>query len=329
MAAQLVLPGRPVRGGGRAAGEGLAIEVARLAELPRALQRRVVRHAAERLGAAPDFEATEALRNLALAGRAGQKCELTGGLRGERTHRELRLTGTEAGSSAGADPAPVLTIQVPGERVMPEWGIRVRISIEDSSGLKAARGDSGAFAAPLKASPDTKPESADKVVTGKYAVDESAYAVDESAVLPAVSDQRLVCRGRWAVLRPWKAGDRVRLRHSGGPRKVKEVLERMRVTGSARANWPVLELDGRIVWMQGVQLEPEPGIEVTVSALDAAGPGPAPKKETRYRSDANLSPHSPLDGCPFVLLRSTIETTAHPGGLDVLSSVRDFAFSVT
>ena len=91
VAAQLVLPGRPVRGGGRAAGEGLAIEVARLAELPVALQRRVLRHAAGRLGAAPDFEGTEALRNLALAGRAGQKCELAG-LMGERTHRELRLS---------------------------------------------------------------------------------------------------------------------------------------------------------------------------------------------------------------------------------------------
>ena len=31
----------------------------------------------------------------------------------------------------------------------------------------------------------------------------------------------------------------------------------MRVTGSDRARWPVLEVDGRIVWMQGVELEPE------------------------------------------------------------------------
>jgi tRNA(Ile)-lysidine synthase len=71
-----------------------------------------------------------------------------------------------------------------------------------------------------------------------------------------------------AVLRPWKAGDRVRLRHSGGARKVKEVLERLRVYGSARARWPVVELDGRIVWMQGAELEPEPGMELCVSPLD-------------------------------------------------------------
>jgi tRNA(Ile)-lysidine synthase len=62
------------------------------------------------------------------------------------------------------------------------------------------------------------------------------------------------------TLRTWKPGDRVTLRYSNGPRKVKEVLERLRVTGTIRTLWPVLELDGRIVWMQGVELQPEPGI---------------------------------------------------------------------
>jgi tRNA(Ile)-lysidine synthetase-like protein len=76
--------------------------------------------------------------------------------------------------------------------------------------------------------------------------------------------------GRVATLRNWKPGDRVRLRYSGGPRKVKEVLERLRVTGSSRAIWPVLEVDGRIVWMKGVELEPEPGIAVVATDLEVA-----------------------------------------------------------
>ena len=206
---QIILPGRPVRGGGRAAGEGLAIEVGRLAELPVAFQRRILRFAAERLGAAPDFEATEALRSLALTGRAGQKCELAG-LAGERTHRELRLS-VSGGASGRSEMAVESGIDIPGEVEAPKWGIRVRIIVSDVPGV----------------SPDS----------------------------------------RKAVLRSWKPGDRVRLRYSGGPRKVKEVLERMHVTGSARATWPVLELDGRIVWMQGVQAEPEPGIEISVSPL--------------------------------------------------------------
>jgi len=59
------------------------------------------------------------------------------------------------------------------------------------------------------------------------------------------------------------------LRYSSGPSKVKEVLERLRVTGSGRALWPVLEVDGRIVWMKGVELEPEQGIGVAASGLDS------------------------------------------------------------
>ena len=218
IAPQVLLPGRPVRGGGRAAGEGLAIEVTRLAGLPVALQRRILRHAAETMGASPDFEATEVLRNLALSGRAGQKCELAGGLRGERTHRELRLdigTGADGGEPGGA--SPVLTIQIPGEIVALEWGFRLRIS-----------------------------------------------TVSRASETPS----------RHATLRPWKPGDRVRLRHSGGPRKVKEVLERLHVSGTARARWPVLELDRRIVWMQGVDVEPEPGIEVASAALETVVANP-------------------------------------------------------
>ncbi len=44
------------------------------------------------------------------------------------------------------------------------------------------------------------------------------------------------------------------------------MLERLQVSGSARIHWPVLELDGRMIWMQGVELEPEPGIEVRVTS---------------------------------------------------------------
>ena len=51
---------------------------------------------------------------------------------------------------------------------------------------------------------------------------------------------------------------------------MKEVLERLKVTGSSRSLWPVLELDGRIVWMQGVELEPVPGICIRITSLDTA-----------------------------------------------------------
>ena len=58
-----------------------------------------------------------------------------------------------------------------------------------------------------------------------------------------------------ATLRTWKAGDRVTLRYSRGPRKVAEVLDRLHVLGAARKNWPVVESEGKIVWMRGVEVE--------------------------------------------------------------------------
>jgi tRNA(Ile)-lysidine synthase len=100
---QLLLPGKPVRGGGRAVStavgeQALAIEIDRLRGLDPALRRRVVRAAARQLGSRLSFE--ETARLLALAGfgvhptvtaRNGATLELTQGLRAERSLRELRL----------------------------------------------------------------------------------------------------------------------------------------------------------------------------------------------------------------------------------------------
>ncbi len=216
---QLILPGRPVRGGGRAAAEGLAIDVIRLDALAPALQRRLLRHAAEQLGAALDFPSTESLRALALSGRAGQKLELAHGLRAERTHRELRIIGAQSASDriAATGALHEYTVPIPGESAAPAFGIRLHIA------------DSATAAPPVGAQQGPK---------------------------------------RQALLRTWKPGDRVRLRYSAAPRKVKEVLQRLKVTGDRRQLWPVLELDGRIIWMQGVELEPEPGIQVLAEPFD-------------------------------------------------------------
>jgi tRNA(Ile)-lysidine synthase len=219
LAPQLILPGRPMRGGGRAASEGLALDVTRLAELAPALQRLLLRHAAGRLNAVLDFVSTESLRRLALDGRAGQQLELSHGLRVERTHREVRfalntLGSAHAKSTKVATPEPSIFVPVPGELDAPAFGVRLRIEARNAAGPAAA------------------PQS--------------------------------------ALLRAWKPGDRVRLRYSSGPRKVKEVLERMKVSGADRIQWPVLEYAGRIVWMRGVEVEPEPGIAVHAAPSGSA-----------------------------------------------------------
>jgi tRNA(Ile)-lysidine synthase len=104
---QVLLPGRPVRGGGRAvstaAGEAaVALEIERLRGFDAALRRRVVRAAARTLGARLSFD--ETARLLAVAGfgegagvRMGAVLELAGGLRAQRSARELRLFRVSSG----------------------------------------------------------------------------------------------------------------------------------------------------------------------------------------------------------------------------------------
>ena len=70
-----------------------------------------------------------------------------------------------------------------------------------------------------------------------------------------------------ATIRSWKPGDRVTLRYSSGPRKIKEVLERLKVTGTDRGQWPVVEWQGKIVWMQGVELQPIPELAISAEKL--------------------------------------------------------------
>jgi tRNA(Ile)-lysidine synthase len=104
---QLVLPGKPVRGGGRSVsttpGESaLAIEIDRLRPLDPPLRRRVLRAAARQLGSRLSFE--ETARLLALCGfqshptvtpRTGAVLQLANNLRAERSPREIRLSRSQ------------------------------------------------------------------------------------------------------------------------------------------------------------------------------------------------------------------------------------------
>jgi tRNA(Ile)-lysidine synthase len=100
---QLLLPGKPVRGGGRAVSttpgaSSVAIELDRLRTLDSALRRRVLRAAARQLGVRLSFD--ETFRLLALCGfqpsptvaaRTGATLHLSQTLRADRSARELRL----------------------------------------------------------------------------------------------------------------------------------------------------------------------------------------------------------------------------------------------
>ncbi len=108
---QLLLPGKPVRGGGRSvstapghAQSSVAIELERLRTLDPATRRRVLRAAARQLGARLSFDDTTRLLALCgfaalptVAARPGAFLQLAGHLRAERSARELRISLHEAG----------------------------------------------------------------------------------------------------------------------------------------------------------------------------------------------------------------------------------------
>ena len=103
---QLLLPGQPVRGGGRgvstAPGQSnsVALEIDRLRALDPALRRRVVRAAARQLGVRISFDETARLLILAglspksdpaVVAHSSTTLQLAGQLRAQRSLRELRL----------------------------------------------------------------------------------------------------------------------------------------------------------------------------------------------------------------------------------------------
>lgn len=105
----LLLPGKPVRGGGRAAStdpneSSLAIEIERLPASP-AVRRRILRAAARQMGVALNFEQTERL--LAMCGpNPTRRQTLTAELHAERSPRELRLVRKSAPKSIPEDTVP-------------------------------------------------------------------------------------------------------------------------------------------------------------------------------------------------------------------------------
>ncbi len=226
---QLLLPGKPVRGGGRSVATqpgfaSVALEIARLKSLDAGLCRRILRVAAEQCGATLDFDATERLLAMVLGGHTAttsKRLELPGGVLAQRSARELRLERSSGANSAEqaaihSNTQRMYELDIPGTVQAPAFGACFTATLEPST------------AATL-----TFPK---------------------------------------AHVRAWQPGDRVRLRYSGGPKKVKEVLERLGIRGDARADWPVVEWQGNVVWMRGVDVENDSITDKAILGVQTAKP---------------------------------------------------------
>jgi tRNA(Ile)-lysidine synthase len=205
----LVLPGKPVRGGGRAVSthpeEGSAgMELERLRALAPALRRRVLRAAAKQMGCTLNFEQTERLMAMC-ATEGARRYEMASGVWVERSARELRL----ARKCAAVEPEVATTVEaaIPGE--VSGFGVRLRL-----------------------------------------------LAVNAIAASPGT-----------VTLRTPRVGDRVKIRYSRRAHPLKEIFERMQVEPESRKTWPVLEWQGRIVWMKSVELDAEVGVPFAVEML--------------------------------------------------------------
>ena len=128
----LVLPGRAVRGGGRAVstrpdtGE-VGMELERLRALAPAVRRRALRAAAKQLGCALDFEQTERLMTMCEPD-AARKQQMAENLRAEKTARELRLVRAEAGEEKDLALEPI-AVPMPGEAT--GLGVTLRLRARD------------------------------------------------------------------------------------------------------------------------------------------------------------------------------------------------------
>jgi tRNA(Ile)-lysidine synthase len=133
----LLLPGRPIRGGGRASstltGErSLAIEVERLRAFPLAVQRRLLRAVAAQFGVSLAYEETARLVNL-LEGPVGstpRRKQLAATLRAERTPRELRFVANAAGMGTGRNTSlEQATVAIPVPGIGTGLGVSIVISV--------------------------------------------------------------------------------------------------------------------------------------------------------------------------------------------------------
>ncbi|MGB7137720.1 MAG: tRNA lysidine(34) synthetase TilS [Acidobacteriaceae bacterium] len=211
MLPSLLLPVRPVRGGGRAvpthpnAGSA-GMELERLRALAPALRRRVLRAAAAELGCRLSFEETQRLMALCGPGAARRE-QLASRLRAVRSARELRLVREPESEPGARDEA--IEAPIPGD--VSGLGVKLRLRLTESGASGSA------------------PPS--------------------------------------ATLRGPRPGDRVTLLHTRGAKPLKEIFERLKIEPEARKSWPLLEWEGRIVWMQDVPVAAEPPVPFRVEVL--------------------------------------------------------------
>jgi tRNA(Ile)-lysidine synthase len=145
--------GEPARGGGRTqtSAEAISLDIHGLMQQPLALQRRLLRAAAEGVGCSLDFEHVQAILDLIsqreMSGSRAKAVAIAKGWNARLLFRELRIERSAADSESGEYE---YILPVPGESRIPELGatIRARILEGNDSCNTAAYNRAHAFELP-------------------------------------------------------------------------------------------------------------------------------------------------------------------------------------
>ncbi|HVJ04170.1 MAG TPA: tRNA lysidine(34) synthetase TilS [Candidatus Saccharimonadales bacterium] len=200
-----------------ATGTNGAIPIPALQSQPVALQRRILRRLCQPHALALDFAHLEALREFALASRAG-RLNLTRGfaaevLRGKHCPPSLVLLPHQTGTPSVSPISAGFSVRLP---------IPGHVSLGDMCG------------GPM-------------YIRASLMQGNSAELTYNRVTL--LSAARV---GDCLLIRNLEPGDRVHALHTGGERKVNRLLQELAVPAARRRSWPVVLAAGRIVWVPGL-----------------------------------------------------------------------------
>jgi tRNA(Ile)-lysidine synthase len=231
----VMLHGKPARGGGRRSTQqiDLALGIEALKRQPLALQRRLIRAAAETLGLKLDLLHVEDVLAVADSDTA---CELPEGWRVQRSFRELRFEQALAAKAKSSKTHFECLVPIPGQASVPGGNLVVHAHLLPV-GTEGRAYNHRTLPDGLSGNP------ADNDSVGKW---ELLYgeAVGQLQSLGAVGE---------LVLRNWRPGDRFRPAHSGSEKKVKDLLQELKVPQSERASWPVVAAGKQLIWVRGTR----------------------------------------------------------------------------
>jgi tRNA(Ile)-lysidine synthase len=233
----VTLHGKPARGGGRQSTQHiyLALSIEELKRQPLALRRRLIRAAAATLGLKLDLLHVEEVLAVADSGKA---CELPEGWRVQRSFRELRFEQVAAASPKSAKSHYECLLPIPGQVSVPGGNLVVHAHLLPV-GTEGRAYNHGTLPDGLSGNPADNDNVGAKNLELLYG--------------EAIGHLQSLGAGRELVLRNWRPGDRFRPAHSGSEKKVKDLLQELKVPQTERASWPVVAAGKQLVWVRGTR----------------------------------------------------------------------------